>query len=335
MAVNARSRMPGRRPVRRGRARRLSTPALPEPPAPPTPLFQPPGRGRSVQCTTHRWDDGGTRPPARRTAGVTSATRSTPPASPIADPGVGIDLLGPVRIRGAGGPVTLTRRQEIAVLGLLALHAGTAVRTTALIDLLWPDDPPRTATKTLQGYVKRVRQPLGESGIALTHSTRPATSCSCRRPRSTACTSKPWWPPHGPSGTTTSGCAGWTRPGPLAGRAVRRMRPRRTPSLPGVAGTTAQRRPPGTGRGRCPAGHHRGLARGVALPGHPGADQMNGSGCTRRGPVPVREPGGCPDHRRAGPARTRGAGGRDTGRNCWSSSTASPCTTTSRAATPG
>lgn len=102
---------------------------------------------------------------------MTSATRSTSPASPIADPGVGIDLLGPVRIRGAGGPVTLTRRQEIAVLGLLALHAGTAVRTTALIDLLWPDDPPRTATKTLQGYVKRVRQPLGESGIALTHST--------------------------------------------------------------------------------------------------------------------------------------------------------------------
>lgn len=85
----------------------------------------------------------------------------------MSDPG--IDLLGPVRIRGGAAPQTLTRRQEIGVLALLALHAGSAVPAASLIDLLWPDDPPRTATKTLQGYVKRVRGLLADSGIGLTH----------------------------------------------------------------------------------------------------------------------------------------------------------------------
>ncbi|WP_395726122.1 AfsR/SARP family transcriptional regulator [Nakamurella sp.] len=87
--------------------------------------------------------------------------------------GPGIDLLGPVRIRGGADLQTLTRRQEIGVLALLALHAGSAVPAARLVDLLWPDDPPRTATKTLQGYIKRVRGLLADTGIGLTH-TGPA-----------------------------------------------------------------------------------------------------------------------------------------------------------------
>lgn len=82
----------------------------------------------------------------------------------------GVDLLGPIRVHGDGEPQTLTRRQEIGVLALLALHAGSSVPAARLIDLLWPDDPPRTATKTLQGYVKRVRGLLAGSRIGLTHS---------------------------------------------------------------------------------------------------------------------------------------------------------------------
>lgn len=105
-----------------------------------------------------------------RPAGPAASARPAPPG-PGGATAVGIELLGPLRIRSASGYLTLTRRQEIGVLGLLALHAGTAVRTSALIDLLWPDDPPRTATKTLQGYIKRIRQLLGGSGITLAHST--------------------------------------------------------------------------------------------------------------------------------------------------------------------
>jgi DNA-binding SARP family transcriptional activator/tetratricopeptide (TPR) repeat protein len=78
-----------------------------------------------------------------------------------------IDLLGPVLVHRADGLAVVTRKMEIAVLGLLALHAGSAVSVNTLIDVLWPSDPPRTATKTLQGYVKRVRSLLGQQGAVL------------------------------------------------------------------------------------------------------------------------------------------------------------------------
>ena len=80
-----------------------------------------------------------------------------------------VDVLGPVVVRGAGGIVPLTRSMEIAVLSLLALRAGSPVSGDSLIDLLWPDDPPRTASKTLQGYVKRVRSMVAVNGIELSY----------------------------------------------------------------------------------------------------------------------------------------------------------------------
>jgi DNA-binding SARP family transcriptional activator len=79
-----------------------------------------------------------------------------------------VDVLGPVLVRGAGGIVPVTRSMEIGVLGLLALNAGSPVSSSSLIDLLWPEEPPRTATKTLQGYVKRVRGMVAVNGLELT-----------------------------------------------------------------------------------------------------------------------------------------------------------------------
>src|SRR5205085_5202201 len=56
-------------------------------------------------------------------------------------------------------------------LAALALHAPEVVSESRLIDVLWGDDPPRTATKTLQNYVLRLRKALhcdpGESGLAI------------------------------------------------------------------------------------------------------------------------------------------------------------------------
>ena len=82
-----------------------------------------------------------------------------------------LELLGPVTIRGGAHEVRLTRQMEIGVLAMLALHAGNAVKAQTLINVLWPDDPPPTATKTLQGYIKRVRGLLAQSGIGITHTT--------------------------------------------------------------------------------------------------------------------------------------------------------------------
>jgi DNA-binding SARP family transcriptional activator/tetratricopeptide (TPR) repeat protein len=80
-----------------------------------------------------------------------------------------VDVLGPVLVRGAGDIVPVTRSMEIGVLGLLALNAGSPVSSGSLIDMLWPEDPPRTAGKTLQGYVKRVRGMVAVNGLELTH----------------------------------------------------------------------------------------------------------------------------------------------------------------------
>ena len=52
-----------------------------------------------------------------------------------------------------------------AVLAVLALSAGSAVPVTRLVDLVWGDQPPRTAEKTLQSYIVRLRTGLGADSI--------------------------------------------------------------------------------------------------------------------------------------------------------------------------
>lgn len=86
-------------------------------------------------------------------------------------------VLGPLVVRRDGEEVEVPGRRERAVLVLLALTPGRAVATDRLIDLLWGEHPPRTAAKTLQAYISRLRAALDagsdlivhrESGYALT-----------------------------------------------------------------------------------------------------------------------------------------------------------------------
>src|SRR5262249_32996996 len=62
--------------------------------------------------------------------------------------------------RAEGGPAKCQ-----AVLAALALAAGTAVPEWRLVDLVWGQDPPRTAARTLQSYVVRLRKGLGHDSI--------------------------------------------------------------------------------------------------------------------------------------------------------------------------
>jgi DNA-binding SARP family transcriptional activator len=62
------------------------------------------------------------------------------------------------------------------LLAALAVHCGEAVSDSYLVDALWGDDPPRTAAKTLQNYVLRVRRALAEvGGVSIV--TQPAGYC--------------------------------------------------------------------------------------------------------------------------------------------------------------
>jgi DNA-binding SARP family transcriptional activator len=78
---------------------------------------------------------------------------------------VEVRVLGPVEVLGPSGPAPLTGARQRLVAGLLALHAGTLVSQTRLVDALWGDDVPRTANKTLHSHVARVRQVLGSCGL--------------------------------------------------------------------------------------------------------------------------------------------------------------------------
>ena len=51
---------------------------------------------------------------------------------------------------------------------MLALSAGSAVPVSRLVELVWGDAPPRTAEKTLQSYVVRLRAGLGADAIVRT-----------------------------------------------------------------------------------------------------------------------------------------------------------------------
>jgi predicted ATPase/DNA-binding SARP family transcriptional activator len=61
------------------------------------------------------------------------------------------------------------------VLALLGLHANEAVSEDRLVDALWGDDPPRTATKTIHAYISRLRRALAGAAAdeSLSIETRP------------------------------------------------------------------------------------------------------------------------------------------------------------------
>lgn len=75
-----------------------------------------------------------------------------------------IRLLGPLEVEGPAGPLNIPGRKERAVLTWLALRANEVVAESRLIDLLWGERPPRTAAKTVQAYLSRLRGVLAGAG---------------------------------------------------------------------------------------------------------------------------------------------------------------------------
>jgi DNA-binding SARP family transcriptional activator len=74
-------------------------------------------------------------------------------------------LLGPVEATIDGAPVSLPAAKPRALLALLLLNANRVVSTGQLVDELWGERPPETATKALQGYVSQLRKALGADRV--------------------------------------------------------------------------------------------------------------------------------------------------------------------------
>lgn len=69
-----------------------------------------------------------------------------------------------------GAPVVIPGAKPRAILTMLGLHGGSVVPADVLMELLWGDDPPRTAVKALLTHISGLRHALGD-GFVLTEGT--------------------------------------------------------------------------------------------------------------------------------------------------------------------
>ena len=69
-------------------------------------------------------------------------------------------ILGPLEALDEGRDVAPAGNKQRALLALLLLHANETLSVERLIDELWGEHPPTTATKTLQAHVSRLRKAL-------------------------------------------------------------------------------------------------------------------------------------------------------------------------------
>jgi DNA-binding SARP family transcriptional activator/tetratricopeptide (TPR) repeat protein len=75
-------------------------------------------------------------------------------------------ILGPLEVLGDDGPIEVRAAKQRALLAVLLLHANRVVSTDRLIEALWGDRPPGTASKALQVYVSQLRKAIGHERIA-------------------------------------------------------------------------------------------------------------------------------------------------------------------------
>ncbi|MBK6871233.1 MAG: AAA family ATPase [Kineosporiaceae bacterium] len=69
-------------------------------------------------------------------------------------------VLGPLEVVDADGPVALGPPKQRRLLAALIARLGEPVSVDALVDAVWEEGPPRSAVKTLQGYVVHLRQAM-------------------------------------------------------------------------------------------------------------------------------------------------------------------------------
>ncbi|MEA2133573.1 MAG: peptide/nickel transport system substrate-binding protein [Solirubrobacteraceae bacterium] len=73
-------------------------------------------------------------------------------------------VLGALEVHGSAGEVALGGAMQRLALALLVLQAGQFVSREALVDGLWPESPPPTATHAVESYISRLRGLLKAAG---------------------------------------------------------------------------------------------------------------------------------------------------------------------------
>ena len=86
-------------------------------------------------------------------------------------------ILGPLEVECEGRALPLGGRQQRELLALLLLHANEVVPVDEIIDELWPEAPPPSATRSIHALVSRLRRLL--EGEAVTQNEARATTVRC------------------------------------------------------------------------------------------------------------------------------------------------------------
>src|SRR5689334_11629730 len=71
-------------------------------------------------------------------------------------------MLGPIEVVLEGPPRSVKGKKPRTLLALLLLHRNEPVPTELLIEDLWGDEAPATASNTLQVYVSQLRKIVGD-----------------------------------------------------------------------------------------------------------------------------------------------------------------------------
>jgi DNA-binding SARP family transcriptional activator len=75
-------------------------------------------------------------------------------------------ILGPLEVLDEGKLVQLGRLKEQLVLAVLLLHTNEVVSRERLIDELWGESPPATASKAVNVYISQLRKTLSRNSVA-------------------------------------------------------------------------------------------------------------------------------------------------------------------------
>ena len=74
--------------------------------------------------------------------------------------GMDFAVLGPLLVTGSDGPIDVPGVKERTLLAILVANVGRLVPGAVLVEGLWGAEPPRSAVKSLQTYVSRLRNVL-------------------------------------------------------------------------------------------------------------------------------------------------------------------------------
>src|SRR5215216_4118273 len=76
-----------------------------------------------------------------------------------------VRILGPLEVWDGDQLLQLGGQRQLAVLALLAVHAGDVVSSERLITELWGESPPPTAATALQNAVSQLRKAIGPDAV--------------------------------------------------------------------------------------------------------------------------------------------------------------------------